>query len=164
MTLDAELGFADQVGRHYARQYGMPPMVGRVIGWLMICDPPAQTVAQLAEALHASRSAIGTALTTLESMAFVQRSRAAGERVDRISMNPAYGEQALESPAEYGAQAALLAHGLEVLAGAPEARRARLLEMKALTDWLLERTPQLAAEWRERRDALRASGQLPDPS
>ena len=34
MTLEQELGFADQVGRHYARQYGMPPMMGRVAGWL----------------------------------------------------------------------------------------------------------------------------------
>jgi hypothetical protein len=137
-------------------------MVGRVAGWLMVCDPPQQTVAQLAEALHASRSSIGSAIAALENQSFVLRSRAAGERVDRISLNPAYPEQGLDSPAEWGAMAALVKYGLDVLEGEPPERRARLLEMQAFVDFLLERMPQLAAEWRERRAALRASGQLPD--
>jgi DNA-binding MarR family transcriptional regulator len=161
MTLEQELGFADQVGRHYARQYGMPPMMGRVAGWLMICDPPEQTAADLAKALHASRSSIGTAVAALESSHLVVRSRAAGERVDRIAINPNYGEQGLESPAEFGALAALARHGLEVLKDAPPERRARLAEMAAFADFLLERMPALAAEWRERKAALRSSGELP---
>ena len=162
MSREAELSFADQVGRFFARQYGSPPMVGRVAGWLMVCDPPEQSMAELADALRASRSAIGGAVATLEDLSFVRRSRAAGERVDRVAMNPAYAEQGLESPAEYGAMAALMRHGLDVLADAPPTRRARLLEMSAFADFLLERTAVLAAQWRERRDALRASGELPE--
>jgi DNA-binding MarR family transcriptional regulator len=161
MTLEQELGFADQVGRHYARQYGMPPMMGRVAGWLMICDPPEQTAADLAKALHASRSSIGTAIAALESSHLVVRSRAAGERVDRVAINPNYGEQGLESPAEFGAMAALARHGLEVIKDAPPERRARLAEMAAFADFLLERMPAIATEWRERKAALRAAGELP---
>ena len=32
--------------------YGMTPMAGRMWGWLLLCDPPEQTAAQIAEALQ----------------------------------------------------------------------------------------------------------------
>jgi hypothetical protein len=51
-----------------------------------------------------------------------------------------------------------------VLHDAPPARWARLLEAAAFYEFLLERMPALADEWRARRDALRASGELPDPT
>jgi DNA-binding MarR family transcriptional regulator len=161
---DAEIAFADQAGRHFARQYGMPPMTGRVAGWLLICDPPEQTTAEIADALQASRSAVGSAVDTLESFSIVRRSRPPGERSDRIRVNPEAGAQGLESPAEFGAMAALARHGLMVLRDEPLERRARLLELAAFYDWLLQRMPALAQEWREHREALRAAGQLPGPS
>lgn len=161
MALQDELGFADQAGRHFARQYGMPPMVGRVAGWLLICDPPEQTAGEIAQALHASRSAVAGAVEMLESFSFARRRRTPGERADRISINPEAGAQGIESPAEFGAMAALVRHGLEVLADAPPERRARLLEVRAFYDWLIERMPAIAAEWKARREELRASGELP---
>jgi hypothetical protein len=94
----------------------------------------------------------------------VLRTRAAGERADRVSFHPDAALRAIESPDEYGAILAIVRHGLEVLGDAPPARRARLLEAAAFYDFLLERMPALANEWRARRDGLRASGELPDPS
>jgi DNA-binding MarR family transcriptional regulator len=166
MALDRELAFADEFGRFFARQYGMAPMNGRVLGWLLICDPPAQTAAEIAEALQASRSAVGTAVDLLERAALVRRTRAPGERADRIAINPNAAEQGLESPAEYAGLHALAVHGLEILADEPPARRRRLLEMAALHEFLMRRLPALSAEWRAHRDALLASGELPpdDPS
>ncbi|NED55664.1 MarR family transcriptional regulator, partial [Micromonospora aurantiaca] len=67
MSTDAELIFADHAGRFYARQYGFPPMAGRLLGYLIICDPPQQTIAELSEVLLASRSAITGALKLLEA-------------------------------------------------------------------------------------------------
>jgi DNA-binding MarR family transcriptional regulator len=164
MPTDAELSFADEFGRFFARQYGMAPMMGRVTGWLLICDPPAQTAAEIADALQASRSAVGTAVDVLEKNSVVRRTRVPGERADRILINPAAGEQSLESPAEYAVYRGLAAHGLELLADAPPARRRRLLELAAFHDFLLERLPALGAEWRAHREALLASGELPhDP-
>ena len=164
MATEAELAFADQVGRFYARQYALPPVTGRVFGWLLICDPPEQTAAEIAEALRTSRSAVGSAITMAETMGQIQRTRAAGERADRISFHPEAALRAIESPDEYGAMLALARHGLEVLRDAPPARRARLQEAVAFYEFLLERMPALADEWRARRDALRASCELPDPT
>jgi DNA-binding transcriptional regulator GbsR (MarR family) len=108
---DAQLAFADQFGRHLSRQYGMPPIAGRVAGWLLICDPPDPTVAELADSLRASRTAVSGAVAALERMALVQRSRAAGERADRIAIDPAFGSQSLDDPAEYVALGALARPG-----------------------------------------------------
>lgn len=162
MPTDAELAFADQVGRHFARHYGTPPMTGRVAGWLLLCDPPQQTAADIAAALGVSRSAVGSAVDMLETWMLVRRSRPAGERADRIGVDPAFGMQGLEAAAEYAALVALARDGLVVLGDAPTARKERLLEMAAMGEFLRERLPALAVEWRERRDELRAAGELPD--
>src|SRR6266702_2361835 len=95
MPTDAELTFADHAGRLYARRYGFPPMVGRLLGYLAICDPREQSIGELADALLASRSAITGAIKTLEAIHVVQRSRAAGERMDRVCID-------LTSPQAFG--------------------------------------------------------------
>lgn len=162
LSEDAQLAFAGQFGQHLSQQYGIPPIAGRVAGWLLVCDPPRPTVAELAEALHASRTAVSGAVVSLERLSLVARSRAVGERADRVAIDPAFGSQSLDDPTEYIALAALARRGLETLDDAPSSQRARLLELAALADFLVERSPVWAAEWRERRDALRASDELPD--
>ncbi|MDP9207394.1 MAG: MarR family transcriptional regulator, partial [Actinomycetota bacterium] len=87
MPTDAEITFADHAGRLYARRYGMAPVVGRLLGYLAICDPREQSIAELAEALLASRSAIAGAVKSLEQLGLVRRSRAAGERMDRVGID-----------------------------------------------------------------------------
>lgn len=160
---DEELIFADHVGRFYARQHGFPPMAGRLLGYLMICDPPQQTIDELGEALMASRSAITGAVKLLEGYGFAMRTRRAGERVDRVSPRPDALEPRNFDSSLFKEQAALFREGLALLADAPPARRAPLEELVALADFLGERLPQVLAEWRERRAAMRASGKLADP-
>ena len=158
---EEELSFTDHVARFFAKQYGLPPATGKILGWLFICDPPGQTAAEIAAALQLSRSAVGNAVTLLENFDQVRRARPPGERADRIYAVPASGEGSLDKAAEFGASRALADLGLELLKDEPIERRARLLEMKAFSDFLLERMPAVAVEWRERRRQLRASGELP---
>jgi biotin operon repressor len=160
---DEELIFADHVGRFYAREHGFPPMAGRLMGYLMICDPPQQSIDELADALMASRSAITGAVKMLEAYGFVARTRRAGERVDRVSANPDAMEPRNFDSRLFEEQGALFREGLALLAGAPPERRAVLSELVALADFLAERLPRVLAEWHEHRDALRASGKLADP-
>ena len=158
---DDELSFVDQMGRFYSRQYGLPPVTGRVWGWLLVCEPPAQTAAEIAEALSMSRSAVGTAIGSLENFDAVERRRVPGERADRVIIAAAAGSQTIDSPAEYGALVAIARRGLDMLRDEPLARRGRLLELAAFCDFLLEKLPALAAEWRVRRAEMQASGELP---
>ncbi len=48
--------------------FGMPRIVGRVLSALLIADPPEQTAEQLAKTLQASRGAISSGTTFLETM------------------------------------------------------------------------------------------------
>lgn len=162
MPSDAELTFADHAGRLYARRYGMAPMVGRLIGYLMLCEPREQSISELAEALLASRSAIAGAVSTLEILGLIRRSRAAGERMDRVSIDRTSRRAWGFDLSEYREQAELAREGLEVLADAPPERRALLLEHAAFADFLVERLPVLEQEWNEHREALRLAGELPD--
>lgn len=160
---DSRLIFADHVGRFYARQYGFPPMAGRLLGYLLVCDPPQQTIDELSQALLASRSAITGAVKLLESYGTARRTRAAGERMDRVSLDPADRQPRNFDSAIHREHAALFREGLALLTDAPPERRAPLEEMAALAEFLADRLPRLVDEWHAHRDTLRASGKLPRP-
>jgi DNA-binding MarR family transcriptional regulator len=163
MPTDAEITFADHTGRLFARRYGMAPMVGRLLGYLLICDPREQSIAELAEALLASRSAITNAVAFLDNLGYIRRSRAAGERMDRIWVDMSSAEAAGFDATEYQEQGDLAREGLAVLADAAPERRARLLWYAAFADFLVARMPVLHKDWIAHREALRASGELPEP-
>ena len=63
---------------------------------------------------------------------------------------------------EYEEMRELAREGLEVLRDAPPERRAALLEMSAFAGFLVEELPKLKLEWEARRQALVASGDLPE--
>ena len=155
---------ADHVGRFYAREHGMPPMSGRLLGYLMVCDPPQQTIDELSDALLASRSAINGAVNLMQTLGYVERTRRTGERADRIGANLTALEPRNFDSGLFSEQAALLRQGLALLAEAPATRRAPLEELIALADFLGERLPQVLAEWRQRRDELRASATSTRPA
>ena len=79
---DAELDFADAIAAFFARE-GMPLIAGRVIGWLLICDPPEQTAAELAEVLQVSRSSISSATRLLTPSGLVEGIRRRGRSEER---------------------------------------------------------------------------------
>jgi hypothetical protein len=162
MPTDGEITFADHAGRFYARRYGMAPMVGRLLGYLAICDPPEQSVSELADALLASRSAIAGAVNTLESLGLIRRARAAGERMDRVCIDLSLPRAMGFDLSEYQEQGELAREGLRLLGDAPPERKANLLEWAAFADFLVERLPVLQQEWKDRREKLGAAGELPE--
>jgi len=137
-------------------------VAGRVVGYLAVCDPPQQTIDELAETLLASRSAITGAVKLLEGYRAVRRERAAGDRVDRVdrvSLAPSALEPRGFDPVVCKELAGLAREGLAVLGDAPADRRAVLEEVAALADFLAEKMPAVFEEWRARREALRSSGE-----
>jgi DNA-binding MarR family transcriptional regulator len=158
---DAEITFADHMGRHYARRYAFPPMVGRLIGYLTVCDPPEQSIGDLADALLASRSAITNAVKSLETMRLIRRTRVAGERMDRVRLDPTSPQAMGLDTTEYEELRELVTEGLEVVRDAPAERRALLLEMAAFTDFVIEQVSRMQGEWEQRRAELVAAGELP---
>ena len=132
-------------------------MVGRLIGYLAVCEPREQSIGELAETLLASRSAIANAVKFLEISKLVRRSRVAGERMDRVHIDMSSQESLGMDVAEYEELAKLAREGLDVLRDASEERRAVLVEMAAYADFLVEQMPRLQQEWESRRAELAAS-------
>jgi hypothetical protein len=54
------LGWVERIAAYVAAQDGVPLIAGRILGWLMICDPPEQSAAERAEAIGASRASLTT--------------------------------------------------------------------------------------------------------
>lgn len=144
---DALWRFVSGAGDWLARGYGLPPMTGRVFGWLLVCDPPEQTAAQIGEALDASKGAVSGATSSLVRFHFIERLRVRGERADRFRIRPGLWDDQIKDQGVETARA-LIAEGLAALADAPAARRARLLELDAFYAWWSRRTPGLIDEWR----------------
>lgn len=150
------------MGRFYASRFAFPPMVGRLIGYLAVCDPQDQSIGELAEALLASRSAITNAVKSLETMHLIRRTRPAGERMDRVRLDPTSPQAMGMDTTEYEEMKELVLEGLEVVGDAPIERRALLLEWAEFSDFVLEQVKRMKQEWPERRAALVAAGKLPE--
>jgi DNA-binding transcriptional regulator GbsR (MarR family) len=79
--------FVEEMGQYLA-SYGMTPMAGRMWGWLLICEPPEQTAAEIAEALQASRGAISGTARILASAGMIRRTTRRGDRREYFSAPP----------------------------------------------------------------------------
>lgn len=80
MTEDERLlEWVERVAMYLARD-GVPPIAGRVLGWLMICDPPEQNAAQISAAIGTSRASLTSNLRLLSSMGFLTWRTRPGER------------------------------------------------------------------------------------
>jgi hypothetical protein len=125
---DEEAAFVEAMGQ-FLGSSGMTPMAGRVWGYLLICDPPEQTAAEIARELHASRGAISGTVRLLEAATFVRRMRKRGDRREYFSAPPGtFTTFAMNAGAIYRRLRLILEHGLEAVGDRPPPLRARLEE------------------------------------
>jgi DNA-binding transcriptional regulator GbsR (MarR family) len=144
----AELHYVEEVALGFERQ-GLFRMAGRVLGWLLICDPPEQTFNQIAEVLQASKGSISGAMKFLVPSGLVERISRPGDRRDYYRCRPgAWTDLARDQSRLYDDFRKLAQRGLELLADAPAARRERLQGMHDLYAWLEREMPALWERWR----------------
>ena len=158
MPTEDQLKFADELGHYLVREMAFPPVAGRVLGYLTVCDPAEQTINELSDALLASRSAITQAVVLLEGHTLARRTRARGDRVDRVAarLDVLTYERDLDATS-YVEQAALIRRGSALLAHDDSGRRQALEELAALNDFLAEKFPLLKEEWLAHRARLRGA-------
>ncbi|MBN9736548.1 hypothetical protein Ae168Ps1_3592c [Pseudonocardia sp. Ae168_Ps1] len=148
---EQELDVVDEIAASFERE-GLPLITGRVIGWLLISDPPEQSAAQLAEVLGVSRSSISTATRMLTPGGLVERVRTRDSRVELFRIAPdGWSRMLAERHARATAFRRVLEHGLDVLADEPDARRDRLVNVHELYLFLESELPALWERWESRR-------------
>ncbi|HET8784178.1 MAG TPA: MarR family transcriptional regulator [Candidatus Limnocylindrales bacterium] len=138
---DDESRFVEEMGQMLA-SYGMTPMAGRMWGWLLICEPPEQTAAEIADALHASRGAISGTARLLATSGMIRRTTRRGDRREYFSAPPETFEAFLTSAGRIYRQFREMAErGLEAIADRPPESRARLQEFRDVFAFIEREVP-----------------------
>ena len=137
-------------------QAGLPRMTGRILSWLLICDPPHQTMHQLTEALQASKSSISTGTRMLIQMGIIERLSLPGQRRDHYRVVPDSWSHIMEEKAkrQFTELRRLSERGLALLDGASPARRQRLEEMRDYYVFMEREFPLILDHWRAHRSAV----------
>ena len=129
-----ELGsYADEIGLWY-EELGAPRIWGRVLGWLLVCEPDFQSAEGLATALHASKGSISMATKALTRAGMVERQTLRGDRRTYYRIRPGAWTTVFEEQTRTATKLRELAErGLELLNRAPGEDRRCLAELHDLT-------------------------------
>jgi DNA-binding transcriptional regulator GbsR (MarR family) len=147
-----ESQFVEEMGQFLAG-LGMTPMAGRMWGWLLICDPPEQTAAEIAEALHASRGAISGTARLLATSGLIRRSTRRGDRREYFSAPPEGLDSLLGSAAAiYRQMRGIAERGLTAIADRPKESRARLQEFHDVMAFVEREVPAVIGRFMRERD------------
>jgi DNA-binding MarR family transcriptional regulator len=77
---DQLMRWVERVATFCVEEWGLPPITGRVLGWLMICDPPEQSAGGIADAIQASRASLTSNMRLLTTIGLVRKARRPGDR------------------------------------------------------------------------------------
>lgn len=133
---DTALAWVERVAKYCADQDGVPLIAGRVLGWLIICDPPEQSAAQISEAIGASRASLTTNLRLLGSVGFLRESTKPGDRTVYYRVDDDAWETVVQrqiaSLASFGD---IMRDGLTLVGRSP-ARSSRIRAAREVFDWM----------------------------
>jgi DNA-binding transcriptional regulator GbsR (MarR family) len=148
---DGESAFVEEMGQTLAG-YGMTPMAGRMWGWLLICEPPEQTAAEIAAALHASRGAISGTARLLANAGLIRRTTRRGDRREYFSA-PAETLDTFVSEAgrAYRQIREMVDRGLVAIADRPPESLARLQEFRNVMFYIETEVPAVMDRYLEQR-------------
>lgn len=141
--------FVEEMGLFY-EQLGMPRMAGRVLGWLLISDPPHQSINDLVDALLVSKASISNTTRLLIQLGLIERMSLRGHRRDYFRIKPnAWQQLVKEELLKLSAIRKLADRGLELLKDEPPEFRARLREMRDLYAFFERELPPILERWEQ---------------
>lgn len=148
-----EEAFVDRWSRILATE-GLPPVAGRLWAWLLVCEPPEQSVEQIAHAIGASRGAISGAVRMLEPSGLIVRSKRRGDRREYWRTSPDAVIHSLEAK-ERATRPSLQALDdvISALGDRPDESLGRLREAHRLYSMLLTMFPMLIEQFKAERAA-----------
>lgn len=137
-------------------QVGLPRMAGRILGRLLLSDPPHQSTDQLAEALMASKSSISTMTRLLMQFGIIERIGLPGVRHDYFRVRPGALQQLLKQrAAAITAFRQLAERGLELLDDRASLTRQGLEEMRDMYAFFEREFPALMERWEREQEKRR---------
>ncbi len=148
--------FVEEMGLFF-EQSGMPRMAGRVLAWLLLSDPPQQSLDELAEALMASKGSISTTTRLLIQIGLIERISLPGVRHNYFRTRPRAFQHSLKQGVERVAILRKLAErGLELLEGKAPLTRQGLEEMRDMYAFFEREFPLLLERWEQEQEERRS--------
>ena len=141
-----ETHFIEDIGLYFER-LGLPRKAGRILGVLLISDPPAQSITDIGVKLNASKSSISIMARLLLEVGLIERVPSPMPRRDYFRFKPGgwvlYMHQWLELMAGLHV---IAERGLGLMANKPPEMRERLQEAHDLFSYIEEHFPTLLNE------------------
>lgn len=105
---------------------GLPPAYGKVMGWLLICEPAGQSVSEIAQATGLSMGSVSTGTRLLERSGLIRRAAMPGRRGRFYEMAPDSFIRVIEDGSSYRHFRELLDRGLAMFGDQPGGHVERL--------------------------------------
>lgn len=139
----------EQVAAHFEATEGMPLIAGRILAFLLICDPPERTAAELSHALSASTGSVSTNVRLLLRLGIISKTTRQGREAALYRVEedrwPALVRQRMERVTELER---LTEQGLRMFSGQGERAR-RLRQVHEFYQWLSAQMPELWQRWEQ---------------
>ena len=136
----------------YFEQMGLPRTAGRVLGVLLISDPPAQSLTDLCALLDASKSSVSTTTRLLVEMDLIERVPSPVPRQVYFQFKPGGWAVFVRQRLRLWASLHQIAeHGLDLLQDRDPALRDRLQEAHDMFSLIEEELPMLLKRIEEER-------------
>lgn len=143
--------FIEDIGLFF-EEMGLPRMAGRMLGVLLISDPPAQSINDLCDTLAASKGAVSINARLLVEAGLIERVASPIPRRDYFRFKPGgwilFMQQRMKVMSELHH---ITERGLELLGSREEALRERLMEAHDIFSFIEEETPALLRRWEKSR-------------
>lgn len=149
---DDQHDFIEHMGRWWETGTGSRA-AGRILGWLMICEPTHRSAGDLTEELDLSTGTVSTQLRLLESLQFVERATFPGDRLTYFQLKPDVWMQVMASEMDHLDR---MRHISEVAAKVvPETRPERVTDVGDIAQFFLDRWPSFMDELKAHIEKVR---------
>ncbi|GAA4205838.1 GbsR/MarR family transcriptional regulator [Actinocatenispora rupis] len=133
---DDVLSWVERVATFCVEEWGLPPITGRILGLLMICDPPERSAGGIAEQIHASRASLTSNMRFLTAIGLVRRVRVPGDRTTYYRIEDDAWQKVVQRKLDsLGAFGAIAEAGV-ALAGGTAANADRIRSAQRALTWL----------------------------
>jgi len=144
-----ETRFIEDVGIVF-EQSGLPRMAGRILGSLLVSDPPNQSTNKLAETLLASKGSISTMTRLLIRIGLIERTCMPGVRHDYFRIRADALSHLMEQKLEFIITFRQIAdRGLKLMEGKAPVTRQGLEEMRDMYAFFEREFPVLIQRWEQ---------------
>ena len=121
LEVSAERQYGEEFGTVMVGM-GLPPAYAKVLGWLYICDPPAQSVTEIATAIGQSKGSVSAGARLLETSELIRRTAVPGRRGTFYQMDPDTIMRVVRDGTQYRIMRELLDRGLDLVERAEAVR------------------------------------------